>query len=314
MFTIIFLMLAGMVAGYMLRKQDLSVLHTLISLLIWLLLFILGLEVGGNRQIIEGLHTIGLEAIWLTLAGTLGSVLAAKILWNWVPHQKQTNLQKEQAVFTGSPASCEGETLWGALKGSLVIVAFFILGVVCALTGIVSYDISKMDFSFYALGALMTTVGLSVGSDPQTLKNFRALSPRLVLLPVCTIVGTLAGCALLSLFLPHRSLTDCLAVGSGLGYYSLSSIFITEYRGAELGTIALLANIAREILTLLSAPLLVRWFGKLAPIAAGGATTMDTTLPVITRASGQDLVVVSIFHGFVTDFSAPFMVTLWCTL
>ncbi|MGL5957681.1 MAG: lysine exporter LysO family protein, partial [Phocaeicola sp.] len=98
------------------------------------------------------------------------------------------------------------------------------------------------------------------------------------------------------------------------GYYSLSSIFITEYRGAELGTVALISNILREIITLLCAPLLVRWFGKLAPISAGGATTMDTTLPIITRTAGEELVVLSIFHGFVVDFSVPFLVTLFCSL
>lgn len=160
----------------------------------------------------------------------------------------------------------------------------------------------------------MFSVGLSVGNDPQTLKNFRSLNPRLVFLPIMTILGTLAGSAAVSLILTHRSLTDCLAVGSGFGYYSLSSIFITEYKGAELGTIALLANISREILTLLAAPLLVRWFGNLAPISAGGATTMDTTLPIITRTAGQQFVVVSIFHGFVVDFSVPFLVTLFCSI
>jgi hypothetical protein len=45
------------------------------------LLFILGVEVGGNEQIIKGLHTIGIEAIILTLGGTLGSVIAAWALW-----------------------------------------------------------------------------------------------------------------------------------------------------------------------------------------------------------------------------------------
>ena len=77
---------------------------------------------------------------------------------------------------------------------------------------------------------------------------------------------------------------------------------------------ALLANIAREILTLLLAPLLARWFGPLAPIAAGGATTMDTTLPIIAQTSGQRFVIVSIFHGFLVDFSVPFLVTLFCGL
>ena len=201
------------------------------------------------------------------------------------------------------------------MKGSLIIIGFFVLGTLCGVSHLIPIDI-VMDsrISFYALCALMFSVGLSVGNDPQTLKNFRSLNPRLVFLPIMTILGTLAGSAAGSLILTHRSLTDCLAVGSGFGYYSLSSIFITEYKGAELGTIALLANISREILTLLAAPLLVRWFGNLAPISAGGATTMDTTLPIITRTAGQQFVVISIFHGFVVDFSVPFLVTLFCSI
>lgn len=198
------------------------------------------------------------------------------------------------------------------MKGSLIIISFFVLGTLCGIFHLIPVDaVMDSKVSFYALCALMFSVGLSVGNDPQTLKNFRSLNPRLVFLPIMTILGTLAGSAAVSLILTHRSLTECLAVGSGFGYYSLSSIFITEYKGAELGTIALLANISREILTLLAAPLLVRWFGNLAPISAGGATTMDTTLPIITRTAGQQFVVVSIFHGFVVDFSVPFLVTLF---
>lgn len=200
------------------------------------------------------------------------------------------------------------------MKGSLIIVGFFVLGALCGVYHLIPYDFTQSKLSFYALCALMFSAGVSVGNDPQTLRNFRSLNPRLIFLPVMTILGTLAGCAVVSLFLSHRSVTDCMAVGAGFGYYSLSSIFITEYKGPELGTIALLSNITREIITLLFAPLLVRWFGNLAPISAGGATTMDTTLPIITRYSGQSFVVVSIFHGFVVDFSVPFLVTLFCSI
>ena len=81
MFTIIGLMLTGILLGYLLRKRDLKKIHQIITQLIWLLLFILGIEVGSNEQIIKGLHTIGLEAVILTLGGTLGSVIAAWALW-----------------------------------------------------------------------------------------------------------------------------------------------------------------------------------------------------------------------------------------
>ena len=200
------------------------------------------------------------------------------------------------------------------MKGSLIIVSFFLLGVLCGISDLLPETQTSGKISFYALCALMFSVGLSIGHSPNTLKSFRALNPRLVFLPVLTIIGTLAGVAAAWLVLPGRSLTDCLAIGSGFGYYSLSSIFITTYKGAELGTIALLANIFRELITLMGAPLLVRWFGNLAPISAGGATTMDTTLPIITRYSGQEFVIVSLFHGFVIDFSVPFLVTFFCSL
>ena len=77
---------------------------------------------------------------------------------------------------------------------------------------------------------------------------------------------------------------------------------------------ALLANITRELFTLLAAPLMVRFFGTLAPIAAGGATAMDTTLPIISQTAGREYVPVSIYCGFVTDFSVPFLVTLFLVL
>ena len=199
------------------------------------------------------------------------------------------------------------------MKGSLIIVSFFVLGTLCGLFQVIPFDLAKTDISFYTLCALMFSVGVSIGNDPQTIRNFRSLNPRLVFLPIMTILGTLAGSAVASVFMEGRSVTECMAVGSGFGYYSLSSIFITEYKGPELGTVALLSNISREIVTLLAAPLLVRWFGNLAPISAGGATTMDTTLPIITQCSGQQFVVVSIFHGFIVDFSVPFLVTFFCS-
>lgn len=200
------------------------------------------------------------------------------------------------------------------MKGSLIIVGFFVAGSLCGMFHLLPFSGREMHVSYYVLCALMCCVGISIGHDPEALRKFRQLNPRLLLLPLGTIAGTLGGALLASLFLSHRSCSDWLAVGAGFGYYSLSSIFITEYKGAELGTIALLSNILRELVTLLFAPWLVRFGGCLAPISAGGATTMDTTLPVITRYAGKEFAVVSIFHGFVVDFTVPFLVTFFCSL
>ena len=200
------------------------------------------------------------------------------------------------------------------MKGSLIIVGFFILGIAAGLSGMVPEIIIDGDLTFYALCALLLCVGIGIGSDRNIVTKFKSLDVRMALLPLGTALGTFAGSLVVSFILSGRSPLDCLAVGSGFGYYSLSSIFITEYKGAELGTIALLANIIREMVTLLLSPVLAKAFGPLAPISSGGVTSMDKTLPIIMASSGEQYSAVSIFHGFILDFSIPFLVTFWCTL
>ena len=200
------------------------------------------------------------------------------------------------------------------MKSSLIILSFFATGLLLGISRIFPAEWVQSNLSFYVLCLLMFSVGISIGQDRNAFKQFRSLSPRMLLLPVMTVFGTYLGVVVVGLFFRERTLTEYLAVGSGFGYYSLSSILITQYKGVELGTIALLANIFREILTLLLAPWMVKYFGKLALISAGGATTMDTTFPVIVRNSGKEYSIVSIYHGFVMDFSVPFLVTLFCSI
>ena len=199
------------------------------------------------------------------------------------------------------------------MKGSLIILFFFCSGVLLARLGLIPTYLLEHDCTVYALWLLMLLVGISIGSDRRLGEILRTLRPRVLLLPLATTVGTFAGTALVSLFLTY-SVSECMAVGAGFAYYSLSSIFISQYKGAELGTIALISNIARELITLLLTPLLARRLGPLIPISCGGASTMDTTLPVITRYCGKEWIFVSIVHAMILDFSVPFWVIFFCTL
>lgn len=203
-----------------------------------------------------------------------------------------------------------------------MIVGAFVVGCLVGLFDLTPEWLSGSDVVMWVLYALMIQVGVGIGSDPRLGEIVRTLKPRLLLLPCATIVGTLLAVAAVSTVLPRWSLTEVLAVGSGMGYYSLSSILITTLKepslgavvAAELGTIALIANILREMFTLLFAPLMVRWFSPVAPICSGGATTMDVTLPVITRYSGREWVFVAIVHGLLVDFSVPVLVPMFCSM
>lgn len=302
-FLVVAVMLAGMAVGRLLRGRPLSRLSQTVTLLVWLLLFFLGIEVGINPRILSSLHTLGLQALWITLGAVLGSSFCAWLLWRWVRMPQESGVSSRSLPAAGHP-------LWG----SMVIIGFFALGAVVGCMGCAPSCLTDGPSSTCALVLLMACVGISVGHDTAILRSFRQLSPRLMLLPLLTVAGSLLGTAIVWFLLRQRDLGGSLAVASGMGYYSLSSIFLTEYRGAEWGTLALLSNVIREILTLTCAPLLLRLFGPLAPISVGGATTMDTTLPIISSTSGRMFIPLSVFHGFCTDFSVPFLVTFFAAL
>ena len=332
MFIVILFIFLGILSGVLSRKLSTGarISHTdvaarwqgrIVTWLIWVLLFLLGIEVGSNEMIVRSLPTLGVEALLLSSAATLSCCVLAWILWRVLKNNTvQENAKKEtSAEKEGNPAEKEG--LQGSslirglkvMKGSLIVVGFFVIGLLGGIEKMVPSWLLDGDVSFVALCGLLLFVGLGIGLNPEMKKEVRSLSPRMALLPVVTIIGSWLG-ALLIWTVLHRTLSDCMAINSGFAYYSLSSIFITEYRGAELGTIALLANIIREMLTLLGAPLMARWFGPLAPISVGGATTMDTTLPILSQTLGQRYIALSIYHGFVVDFTVPFLVSWWCMI
>lgn len=207
------------------------------------------------------------------------------------------------------------------MKGSLTVIAFFVLGCLLGYTRWLPQALLENDWTAWILYALMFQVGLSIGSDKKLKDILRSIKPKLLLIPLATIIGTLSFSALAALLLHKWSLWNCLAVGSGFAYYSLSSLLITEIMtpvlgplAAELGTLALMTNVIREIMALLLAPVLVKYVGKVAPICAGGVTSMDTTLPVISQYAGKDMVFLAIFHGVLLDISVPFFVSFFCSL
>ena len=57
MLKIVMIMLCGIGTGYLLRNKKMSFIGRVITALIWVLLFLLGIEVGANPRIINGLQT-----------------------------------------------------------------------------------------------------------------------------------------------------------------------------------------------------------------------------------------------------------------
>ena len=97
-------------------------------------------------------------------------------------------------------------------------------------------------------------------------------------------------------------------------YHQFKEPSIGLQLATELGTIALLTNIFREMMTLLGTPIIKKYFGKLAPISAAGVNSMDVLLPSITRYSGKEMIPIAILHGILIDISVPVFVSFFCNL
>ena len=90
MFIVILFIFLGIALGYTIRTRIASSAcksavgawsARITTWLIWLLLFLLGIEVGSNQQIIASLPTLGVEALVLSVLATLGSCGMAWVLW-----------------------------------------------------------------------------------------------------------------------------------------------------------------------------------------------------------------------------------------
>ena len=206
------------------------------------------------------------------------------------------------------------------MKETLPVLTMFGLGVALGAGGFIPQWLLPKGITMTILCILVFQVGLSIGSNDKFKDMIRGFRPSMLLFPLFTIAGTLLFSVLASLFISGRSTADCLAVGSGFAYYSLSSVLITELKSAsagvqiatELGTLALLANIVREVVSLLGAPLFSRFFGKFAPISAAGINSMDVLLPSISRYSGKEMIPAAIMHGIALELSVPLLVSLFC--
>ena len=128
---------------------------------------------------------------------------------------------------------------------------------------------------------LLFFVGIDLGSDKDIFKNLKNVGLKILIVPLATIIGSLTGGLVCSLIF-KMDLFGSLAIASGLSWYTLSAIIITPV-SSELGTVAFLSNVFREVMAFIAIPFIAKHIGYLETIGAGAAISMDTGLPMVTK-------------------------------
>ncbi len=163
----------------------------------------------------------------------------------------------------------------------------------------------------WTLALLIFLVGVSMGVDYERLRGSLAKIHRPLILVTATIAGALTSGALLA-YLLRIPVGISLAIAAGSGWYSFTGPYLAII-DPYYGFVGFTSNLLREIFMLISYPVFSRRIGFEA-ISIGGATTMDSTLPVVARFGGVDLALAAFIHGLLLTLTVPFLVPLLASL
>lgn len=160
-----------------------------------------------------------------------------------------------------------------------------------------------------ALDVMIFIAGIEIGSNRGILKRICNLHSALLALaiPLAVACGSICGALLLG-HIAGLSAYDSLLVGGGLGWYSFSSVVISAMYSTEIGTVAFLANMMREISGFFLIPLLVR-VHKFLALAPSGAATMDSGLPVVIKYTNLHVGMYSFINGLVLTLIVPVLIS-----
>lgn len=173
--------------------------------------------------------------------------------------------------------------------------------------GSISAGVWVSDYVFNgSLLLLLFIMGLIFGLDRDSIARIRKTGIRILIVPLAVACGSILGGIVSALILGINVLAAA-AVSAGYGWYTMAGPLVGQFFGAELGMLGFTANFLRELMTIVAVPLMVK-VDKYAPIASGGATTMDTMLAVIVRYCGSESLITAFSSGFTLSIIAPFTI------
>ena len=268
-----------------------------------LLLMVMGTRIGADSEVIGQFASIGVQAFILAWATVIGSTLILYLL-----QFKLTRGLVSEKSGEG-PADKSGSTGYGL---TLMLLGSVISGVALGLTVVPESVLPLLtEITTWVLGLLLLAIGLDLGQSTKAFANLGRLGFRIIFLPLGIALGSVVGAISVILVWDIMDWNEAAALASGFGWYSLSSVLLSELHSPILGAMAFITNVFRELIAIVITPLVAKWIGPLPSIGSAGATAMDVLLPVISKGAGREYVPLAFFTGAVLSLSVPFFVHLF---
>lgn len=279
----------GLLAGKFLPSAISLKISKMIGTFVWVLLFAIGYKFG---LVIENLKNLA-QILKFGSIFSIGISMVVGICVYLIYERKTAQQRQRYRTDLG---------VTHVLKECAFAFLSIILGGVIA-QGLINlgWNTSFMPSTDVFLYILLFMIGVDIINAPI---NFRAISPRLIFMPIAIIISSAVGGVALAALL-DMDLRYGLIFSAGFGWFSLSGVMVTSHLGEYYGAIALLTDLFRELFSIV---ILFFWGARYpdAAIATAGATAMDTTLPIIKKASGNQYIAQALYIGVVLSLVVPF--------
>lgn len=307
-------------------------LNPVMTDIICTLVFIMGLEMGSDKEVTSSLGTIGLQAVLVTAVAVAGSMVFVT-LGRKIFRLDRYGLPKgDFSAGSSAPASglSSGESSGersvsgkenpsGDLKMTLLILGFVACGMLLGyllVPRLASTDAAMERFHAVCGNLLMAgvclilgVIGFSLGLTGEIAEHLKHVGVKVIVIPLLAIAGSLAGGALYGC-LSSLTVRESMAVSAGFGWYTLAPGLITEAGHTVAGAVSFMHNVMREVLGIIGVPMFARVFGYLECTAVPGVCAMDICLPIVEKATRSDIIVYSFMTGLFMCIAVPVLVPL----
>ena len=318
-------------AGYFLgsklrdRREKMGFLDGLTNFCVSLLVFVMGIKMGSNEEVIANLGTIGIQSVVITVILAVITIAGVTMARLALGMNKYALTKKQVAELgemgTGSSgerqsASAEAEE-GGSNLMTILILAFTVVGLIAGYfvvrnnDGLMSaFDASNGHIMTVGLCLLMLSIGLGMGLDGTVLTYLKQAGFRVLVFPVVVIAATTVGGFVVSLLYRDLSVGESLAICYGFGWYTFAPIAISNAGYVMAGAISFLHNVIRELAGIVLMPILAKKIGYLEVASIPGVAAMDVCLPIVERVTRQDIIIYSFLIGFSQAIFVPILVNM----
>lgn len=297
------------------RKDKLGWVESAMNVMVYLLVLLMGLRMGANKEIVDSLGTIGIQSLIVTVITIIMSVLGITLSRKILKMDRYGNVGDDR-VPKGEKVAKDANANVGGIKSTVIIGIVVALGMsvgyflIYKKLGVQDEFMIKSDpYLTACLVLLIGTVGLTLGLDGSVFRNIKKAGIGIIIFPIAAVLGSVLGGVIYAAISP-MTLREGIAISCGFGWYTYAPNVILQAGYPVASAISFLHNVLREVTGIIGIPFLAQKIGYVEACAVPGVAAMDVCMPIVERSAREDTVVYSFGIGLLMCLSVPILVPL----